>query len=180
MNRLVVDAVLRTFASGSGGYFEKRKGKKILFGGEMMGADLYLRSITDKARAEYGRRFQEACRERDLFAFGTPEWNAKQNEVNELFDKMYPDDGYFRDAYNDSNLLWQLGLSWWKDILPMLDKRNYLPIRQAERFLKMLLERELPLSLDDDARKYFQNKKERLTSLLKRSIEMREKIYCSL
>jgi len=145
-----------------------------------MGADLYLRSITNKARAEYEQRFYEACRERDLLPIGTPEWNTKQDEVNELFDRLYPDDGYFRDAYNDCNLLWQLGLSWWQDIHPMLTKRNYLPIRQAKKFLKMLLERELPPDLDDDARKYFQEKKKRLVSLLERSIEMRERIYCSL
>src|SRR6185437_1103411 len=30
---------------------------------------------------------------------------------------------YFRDSYNLSNVLWTLGLSWWRDVLPFLNEQ---------------------------------------------------------
>jgi hypothetical protein len=30
---------------------------------------------------------------------------------------------YFRDSYNMSNVLWTLNLSWWQDVLPLLDEK---------------------------------------------------------
>jgi hypothetical protein len=35
--------------------------------------------------------------------------------------KIEGEDGYFRDSYNNSNLLWQFGLSYWTDIEQMCE-----------------------------------------------------------
>jgi len=144
-----------------------------------MGADLYLESITEKAKQEYQRKFEDACRARDE-AKTDAEKERLQQEVDKYYHLLFPDDGYFRDSYNSSNLLWQLGLSWWADVLPMLDKQGYLPIRKARVFRQMLLERDIPHRGDDEEYAYFVNKKERLLRLLERSIQTQEKIYCSL
>jgi hypothetical protein len=39
--------------------------------------------------------------------------------------------GYFRDPYNDHDLLWKFNLSWWDDVVPMLNARSELTIAQA-------------------------------------------------
>jgi len=36
--------------------------------------------------------------------------------------------GCFRDSYNDSDLLWKFGLSWWQDITPLHDNRHCLSV----------------------------------------------------
>jgi len=40
------------------------------------------------------------------------EAQAAQVKVEEYHAKMY-ESGYFRDSYNDTNLLWRFNLSWW-------------------------------------------------------------------
>jgi hypothetical protein len=44
--------------------------------------------------------------------------------------------GYYRDSYNNSNLLWLFGLSWWEDVLGVLTgKDGKMSPRNAGRFL---------------------------------------------
>ncbi len=57
--------------------------------------------------------------------------------------KTYPD-GYFRDSYNDYNVLWQMGLSWWRDITPMLNKKQELTVKRIKEFKAMVETREIP------------------------------------
>lgn len=103
-----------------------------------MGADLYIKEITDAAWKKWKPKFDEACSRRDkmcreldeqqqgLDSMGiskltarmeslTEQIAAAQAEVEEFHNKMMPDEGYFRDSYNGASVLWRLGLSWWKD-----------------------------------------------------------------
>jgi hypothetical protein len=45
-------------------------------------------------------------------------------------------------AYNDWALLWKFRLSWWGDVIPMLDDKNRLSVEQAQGLLEMLKQRE--------------------------------------
>ncbi len=89
-----------------------------------MGADLYIDSIVNKAKAEHQPKFDDAVAKRDAKLTelaGTPrtpetkaEVDALQKVVNEHYHAMYPDNGYFRDSYNHSSLFWQIDFSWWE------------------------------------------------------------------
>lgn len=41
---------------------------------------------------------------------------------------------YFRDSYNMSNVLWTLNLSWWRDVLPVLDEQLELRGQKLQHF----------------------------------------------
>ncbi len=41
---------------------------------------------------------------------------------------------YFRDPYNFTSVLWTLGLSWWRDVLPLLDANQELKGQTLQRF----------------------------------------------
>jgi len=47
-------------------------------------------------------------------------------------------DAYFRDPYNPNSALWWLGLSWWRDVVPMLNKRSELNIQSVKRLREMV------------------------------------------
>jgi hypothetical protein len=47
-----------------------------------------------------------------------------------------------RDPYNDWDVLWKFGLSWWGDVIPMLDEDNRLSVAQIKSLLAKLHERE--------------------------------------
>lgn len=56
---------------------------------------------------------------------------SKERKTNEMA-------GYFRDPYNSYDLLWQFGLSWWEDILPLEDKDGNISPKQAKDVLEWL------------------------------------------
>lgn len=41
---------------------------------------------------------------------------------------------YFRDSYNAYNVLWTIGLSWWKDVIPLLNQDSELIGENLMRF----------------------------------------------
>lgn len=102
-----------------------------------MGADLYITKITDAADKQYRPAFDRACQERDeyLKLCNMAKSEKMQKVIDETYRKMLPDDGYFRDSYNDSSVLWQFGLSWWKDAIPMLNKRGNLDPKALKKLL---------------------------------------------
>jgi hypothetical protein len=51
--------------------------------------------------------------------------------------KTYPD-GYFRDSYNEGCVMWQLGLSWWRDVTPMLNEKRVLTQSKIRELLAMV------------------------------------------
>lgn len=77
-----------------------------------MGADIYLQSVNDKARAKWEPLFKAAVAKRDSFPRDSAEAMAAQEAVEEAFDGMNGE-GYFRDSYNATSLFGFLGWSWW-------------------------------------------------------------------
>lgn len=156
-----------------------------------MGADLYIRSVTDAARNKHQRAFDEAVLARN----NAPESERDrfQSEVGRLYDLMYPADGYFRDSYNGTSLLWTLGLSWWADV--KLNKSGCLAGNYLLRFRKQVAEaqmveideaylRKKHCSLEGENtveswRAYFVEKRQRLLAFLDRAIAEGEPIACS-
>lgn len=162
-----------------------------------MGADLYIKSITDKAKAEYQPYFDKAVKVRDSLPKDTEASETAQELVTYFYDRMYPDEGYFRDSYNATSLLATLGLSWWQDVGKMLNSKGNLKGHKLAQFRDMVAEasQNLPdkdtlakngAKLDEgdnsvDAwHKYFQEKRQRLLNFLDHAIDLKEPVYCSI
>lgn len=164
-----------------------------------MGADLYIRSVSDKLKKEWEPKFDKACADREIISqkYGKDSVQAQkaQKKVEEAYNAMYAQ-GYFRDSYNDSNVLWLFGLSWWQDITPMCNKKGFLPVRASEKFLRMLVLREatfeerlkekmtnkdwLKNNKPSEIEKYFRDSAQELRDFLSLAISLKEPIYASL
>ncbi len=99
--------------------------------------------------------------------------------------KTYPD-GYFRDSYNNSNVLWQMGLSWWQDITPMLNKSSKLNLKKVREFKAMVESKEIPAEPKDyegkpiGERDYFVKARQELIDYLDQALTGKLEIKCSL
>jgi transcriptional regulator with XRE-family HTH domain len=82
--------------------------------------DLDIKTVRKWLRQQWEPQFEKAARLRDSLERGTEEYENAQAKVEECYGKMY-ERGYFRDPYNDWDLLWKFGLSWGNDVIPMLD-----------------------------------------------------------
>jgi len=155
-----------------------------------MGADIYRRSISDAARKQYLPLFDEAVKKRNAGD------ETAREDVEKYYRAMYPEDGYFRDSYNNSNFLWLLGISWWRDI--KTDENGFLSIDRAKAFLATLEEKPVTQELveahiaklnekerriEPDVDGWFDRwtkDREHLMKMLRDSIESDEMLYCSL
>ena len=91
----------------------------------------------------------------------------------------------FRDSYNSSNVLWQFDLSWWVDIIPLLDEARTLSPNNAEGLLGKLEARESIFEANlkgeaKEAQEYFRRKYKNLKAFLRKSVDRNEPIVCSL
>lgn len=173
-----------------------------------MGADIYLNSKFDK-------NYEEVQKEIDALEALFKSTNKKSlldvadgDEDNKLFeltrpllDKQYSV-GYFRDSYNSSSLLSQLGLSWSGDISKRLNDESYLPVEDCKwlleeinnkrigesvteepmmaRLFSVLGQEKTNVALDAERLEYFVKKKSMLVNLLLDAIELDEPLYCSI
>ncbi len=149
-----------------------------------MGADLYIQSRFTKNHERWSKRFERAVARRDSAAKDSAEEKRLQRAVERCYDRMYSS-GYFRDSYNNSNLLHHFGLSWWSDVIPMLDDNRELSPRRAQKLLDMLNSRttefEESISAQPAAeQKYFRKKWRTFRYFLTTAIEQGEPIACSL
>jgi hypothetical protein len=130
-------------------------------------------------RKKYGPKFKEFARKRDATTNGRKEYY--QGKVEEYFGKMYSE-GYFRDSYNDSNLLWKLGLDYWGWFGSYLDQDRLLQPDKAEAVLNEVMgHRHLLEEIEDlEERKYFEEKFDEFTHFLSTAICMEEPIECSI
>lgn len=94
-----------------------------------------MRERYDAAEKKYRPLFDKAVRARDT-AETQAEKDEKQREVTKYYDLMHAD-GYFRDSYNSSSVLWQYDLSWWNDIVPLC-KDGKLNAEGIKKFLALL------------------------------------------
>ena len=103
--------------------------------------------------------------------------------INFLFkpNQMH-EEGYFRDSYNDSNLLWKLGLDYWIWFAGYLDDERCLQPREAKAVLAEVESRRHRLDdiEDEKEREYFQEKYEEFVGFLRTAIESDELVRCSI
>ena len=65
-------------------------------------------------------------------------------------DGLGEDERYFRDAYNPSNCLNTLGLSWWKDVSKQwVNDESMMSVANARKFLSVIQAK--MTGVDDDA-----------------------------
>ena len=122
-----------------------------------MGADIYLKSVSEPAREQGRPRFEAACLARNEYAERNPrhennaEYKRLQEAVSEAFEAMFPDEGYYRDSYNASSLFGVLGLSWWQaadvnggskhsPVGKLINKQSHMSVRNMKRLKKYLEE----------------------------------------
>lgn len=162
-----------------------------------MGADLYLESKHKACYDKYHALFMEAAAARDKPGITEKEKAEAQEKVSKYYNAMYSE-GYFRDSYNSSSLLWQLDLSWWSDIIPLVNKKGYMAPTKMKKFKQMLLEKDISLDLGKEAKgkdwtfdnvsekelkewyDYFVEKKQELIDFIDTAIALKEPIRCSL
>lgn len=152
-------------------------------------ADVYLESETKECSRIWRDVFNAVVAARDLSPEGSEDEKELQKIVNTAYDHLYGR-GYFRDTYNPYGLFAQLGLSWWQDVIPMLDDRGYLPIDRAKDLEKMV--KEAPLCLNSAQRaareqgdeeptlESYEKRRQKLLSLLNSSIMFGEPLRMSL
>lgn len=174
-----------------------------------MGADLYIKSISNKMQAKYDPLFWAAVEKRnDLQKMGfKAEAEKAQKEVTKYSDLM-SSEGYFRDSYNGTALFAYLyltdengkedTLSWWRDITPLKDRNGNIPVKNLEKFLTIILAAELRLPTKEELienrcqvdetgedslegwHKFLKEKHQKLIDMICQAIEMQEEIYASL
>ncbi len=149
-----------------------------------MGADLYITPLYEEQRERWQKRFEKAVELRNQLNRGTPEYADAQQRVEFCSDKMH-ERGYFRDSYNESDLLWKFDLSWWEDIIPLLDEQRCLSVENATKLRVMLKEHEPDFErnlaeLSAHTKRYFSKKYQALQAFLGEAIALNTPIECSL
>ena len=144
-----------------------------------MGADLYMEK-------SYQKRMQKHIKELDKLKD-----DNKQEEATALLNYLHNDEVYFRDSYNSGNTLWAMNLSWWTDVLPMLDDQGFLGESGIIKLLSLIKRSPLHVSEDfsrdipnewtrSDAMKFLHENRNKLIYFLNQSLLRKERIFCSL
>ena len=158
-----------------------------------MGADLYLNSVFKPNFDHYKRSFDEWVQRRNMLQQAGNEDEAKtaQGQVEAFYEKMY-ERGYFRDSYNDSNLLNLFGLSWWGEVMEMLDDDSQMSPSDTQLLLEMLSDAEANFEANlreetawegwtkPQTEAYFREKYQRFKAFLEEAITLNEAIVCSI
>jgi hypothetical protein len=172
-----------------------------------MGADIYLNSKFEKNYEEVQKEIDElealfkSTHKQTLLDVADGKEDKLFELTRPLLDKQYSV-GYFRDSYNSSSLLSQLGLSWSSDIISKLNEESYLSVEDCKWFLYEINNRRIgespieepvmsslfnalgleksDVELDAEKIEYFVKKKSMLVNLLLDAIELNEPLYCSI
>ena len=172
-----------------------------------MGADIYLNSKFEKNYNEVQKEIDElealfkSTHKQTIFDVADGNDDKLFELTRPLLDKQYSV-GYFRDSYNSSSLLSQLGLSWSSDISKRLDDGSYLSVEDCKwlleeinnrrigetvteepmmaRLFSVLGQEKTDVALDAERLEYFVKKKSMLVNLLLDAIELNEPLYCSI
>jgi hypothetical protein len=148
-----------------------------------MGADLYITALYEPTHEQWEPEFEKAAQARDD-APDEASRKAAQVWVSRAYERMYSR-GYFRDSYNNWNLLWKFGLSWWTDAIPMLDAEGWLSPERAGRLLEILKQREPKFEgalgeLSASGQAYFRERYAELQQFFKEAITLNRPVVCSL
>jgi len=152
-----------------------------------MGADLYIKILHKEAEEKYDRQLDKYIRLRDE-AEDEEKREKYQEKVEYYFDKIYnARNGYYRDSYNDSNLLWKMELDYWIWFMGFMNKNGLLTVRNTRKVLKEITSKKRQdllkkniAELDKESRDYFLDKNKTFQQFLKRAIEMKQPIVCSV
>ena len=149
-----------------------------------MGADLFIRPVFEEQRSKWEKHFELAVARRNRLQRGTAAYDAAQQRVDFCYEKLY-ERGYFRDPYNDWDLLWNFGLSWWTDVIPRLDDEGRLSVEDTKKLLALLREREPTFEANvskssAEDQQYFRERYRRLQRFLEEAIQLDEPVECSL
>jgi hypothetical protein len=172
-----------------------------------MGADIYLNSKFEKNYEDVQKEIDalealfKSTHKQTVLDVADGEEDKLFELTRPLLDKQYSV-GYFRDSYNSSSLLSQLGLSWSSDIISKLNEESYLSVEDCKWFLYEINNRRIgespieepimsslfnvlgleksDVELDAEKIEYFVKKKSMLVNLLLDAIELNEPLYCSI
>tara|TARA_R100000458_G_C8258925_1_gene234645 strand:+ start:798 stop:1235 length:438 start_codon:yes stop_codon:yes gene_type:complete len=145
-----------------------------------MGADLYMNKAYDKRMEEHRASLDKLGK------------HPSHEELEPLYDKIYKQgDVYFRDSYNSGSVMWAMGMSWWDDVVPMLDQDGNLSHEDTLKLVNMITDAPINVSTDflenmpdewtiDDAQKYLREEQQKLVSFLMRAVETDDTVGCSL
>jgi hypothetical protein len=149
-----------------------------------MGADLYIRELFDPNRKMWEQLFNEAIQDRDSLPEDSAGHKKAQERAEYCFERIYSE-GYFRDPYNEWDLLWKFDVSWWGDVIPMLDEEGRLSVEKTTELLALLKSRErvffeslAPLPAPD--KKYFRQQYGQLQAFFNQALQLGSPIDCSL
>ena len=155
-----------------------------------MGADLTIKSIAAAQEARYGETFAQWVRVRNQATDPVARARA-QRQVAAAYAQLTAR-GAFRDPYNASSLLWRFALSWWDDVVPLLDEQKQLVPAQAQVLLQRLearephFERNLAQLVPTDCTSHaavvhwYRGRYAALQAFLREAIALGEPIQCSL
>lgn len=159
-----------------------------------MGADLYIQSLYKANEERFKPKFEEWVKIRDTATDKRIQDEAQQI-VSHYYERMHSE-GYFRDSYNGTNTLNRLGLSWWRDVTKLTNKKGEMSIKNIKKFLALidpipvqnvtkaeLIEMHCAVDAEDTVEswnKMSQDGKVELVAFLKKAIELNEPIECSL
>ena len=145
-----------------------------------MGADLYMNKAYDKRMEEHRASLDELGK------------HPSHEELEPLYDKIYKQgDVYFRDSYNSGSVMWAMGMSWWDDVVPMLDQDGNLSHEDTLKLVNKITDAPINVSADflenmpdewtiDDAQKYLREEQQKLVGFLMRAVETDDTVGCSL
>jgi hypothetical protein len=116
--------------------------------------------------------------------------------LRSTFKALKPDEAErdrFVDTYDKYCLFKLMGLSWQRDVLPVLDKRDCLPVDEAKKLRDRLQGIEITRAIIESWRSsanvtrpteewlsHFQGRRKDLIDLLSKSIEVNEPLQCQL
>jgi hypothetical protein len=102
-----------------------------------MGADLYTNKIFKANQSKWEGKFNKAVAKRNGLPENSPEREEAQKAVTEAYERMH-EVGYFRDSYNDTDLIWKYDLSWWGGLDGFMNKDGNITVTSAKKLLKYL------------------------------------------
>lgn len=171
-----------------------------------MGADIYLRSVNDRAKAFWSPKFDEAVVRRNRCVEHSAAYDLAQKDVHRAYEGMMGA-GYFRDSYNVSSLFNMLGLSWWGACNkpdPLIGDDGMMGLEEMKRLRKLLddhgqitaerltgwakkAKKERSAVITDEGEDdliswagMFEEKRQRLMALLDLAMKLGEPLFCSV
>jgi hypothetical protein len=151
-----------------------------------MGADLYMKGF-DEVYERNMPRLRAAAELRNHLRSIEDDSRADkcQRYVEYWHSAIYAGNRYFRDSYNDWNALNKCGISWWRDVIPMLDDEGNLTATTAQQLKAMIVANEAEFNAaiegcSDKDKAYFTTKRTRLLEMLDTTIQTDGFIDCSL